>query len=105
VAPTESPIDGPTSATATATTTRFYAIGDVPYTPLEAEELAEQMQSLAEDAEFVIHVGDIRSAREGLSCTAEEYVAVADILLQSHAPVFLVMGGTYRLTDRLSAYY
>jgi hypothetical protein len=55
------------------------------------------MLALPDDAEFLIHVGDIRSARDGSVCTADEYTAVANILLQSHAPVFLVMGGTYLL--------
>jgi hypothetical protein len=73
--------------------TRFYAIGDVPYTTGEARELEWQIQSLAADAEFLIHVGDIRSARDGLSCEEEEYTAVANILNQSKVPVFLVLGG------------
>ena len=97
--PTKSPTTEPTkeeadeSFTTIDSTTKFYAIGDVPYTSREAEELEEQMRALPDDAEFLIHVGDIRSARDGNRCSIEEYETVASIMLQSHAPVFLVMGG------------
>lgn len=73
--------------------TRFYAIGDVPYTNRESNELKVQIEELQKDAEFLIHVGDIRSARDGSACVIEEYHAVADILNKSHAPVFIVLGG------------
>lgn len=72
---------------------RFYAIGDVPYTTGEATVLEEQINKLPSDAEFLIHVGDIRSARDGRPCAIEEYHNVASILNQSHTPVFMVMGG------------
>lgn len=72
--------------------TRFYAIGDVPYTKAEETELKIQIENIPEDAEFVIHVGDIRSARAGNPCTLEEYQHVAAILNQSHAPIFIVLG-------------
>ncbi len=78
-----------------ASGTRFYAIGDVPYTSKEARELKVQIDNLPQDAEFVIHVGDIRSAKNGKKCEIQEYHEVAAILNQSHAPVFLVLGGTY----------
>lgn len=77
--------------------TRFYAIGDVPYSTVEAEELLVQMQNIPLDAEFVIHVGDIRIARDGRACDIEEFYEVARILNQSHVPVFLVLGGKYLL--------
>lgn len=73
--------------------TRFYAIGDVPYSIFEAAELKTQIFELEKDAEFVIHVGDIRTAKTKNNCTIEEYRAVADILNKSHAPVFIVLGG------------
>lgn len=72
---------------------RFYAIGDVPYSTQEAVALVKQIEQLPQDAEFLIHVGDIRSARDGRSCEIEEYYNVASILNQSHVPVFMVMGG------------
>jgi len=74
--------------------TRFYAIGDVPYSPREAEELQVQIDQLEDDAEFVIHVGDIREGKDSKRpCTMEEFHAVADILNKSHAPVFIIFGG------------
>lgn len=75
------------------TLTRFYAIGDVPYSSLEAEELLVQMQNIPVDAEFVIHVGDIRSAKDGRNCELAEFYEVASILNQSHVPVFVIFGG------------
>jgi hypothetical protein len=82
--------------------TRFYAIGDVPYSDAEARQLLVQIENLPLDAEFLIHVGDIRSARDGRSCTIDEYYDVAAILNQSHAPVFLVLGGKHTMLIDLS---
>ena len=73
--------------------TRFYAIGDVPYTERETKELKTQIDELEDDAEFLIHVGDIRTARNKSQCTIQEYYEVADILNKSHAPVFIILGG------------
>jgi hypothetical protein len=72
---------------------RFYAIGDVPYTERETRELKTQIDELEDDAEFLIHVGDIRTARNKSQCTIQEYYEVADILNKSHAPVFIILGG------------
>ena len=77
--------------------TRFYAIGDVPYTRAEANELNVQIANVPQDAEFVIHVGDIRTAKAGNLCTLHEYHHVAGILNQSHAPVFIVLGGEFSI--------
>ena len=70
----------------------FAAIGDVPYTNWEARKLKEQMDDLNEAAEFLIHVGDMRSAANRDACTLEEYEEVADILLRSRVPVFIILG-------------
>lgn len=43
----------------------------------------------------MVHIGDIRSADDGTNCTLGEYIAVAQTLLQSHAPVFIVVAGMY----------
>jgi hypothetical protein len=80
--------------------TRFYAIGDVPYTQREATELITQIDELEDDAEFLIHVGDIRTARNKTQCTIQEYYEVADILNKSHAPVFIILGGKSSCRDR-----
>jgi hypothetical protein len=73
-------------------TATFYAIGDVPYTDEQAIDLAQQMDAIPASADFVIHVGDIRSAVDNTRCTLTEYQNVARILQRSRVPVFLVPG-------------
>jgi hypothetical protein len=68
----------------------FYAMGDVPYAAEEDILLSEQIFDLPGDAEFVIHVGDIK---RGLPlCTEGVYRKVAEILGKSAAPVFIIPG-------------
>ena len=57
---TQSPTEGPSALEDTITT--FYAIGDVPYTSQQAAQLERQMRNIPDDAEFVIHLGDMRRA-------------------------------------------
>eukprot|EP00980_Cylindrotheca_fusiformis_P003205 scaffold725_cov133-Cylindrotheca_fusiformis.AAC.13 len=85
VAPTEDPPNSPSvnpteSPTKETVQTRFYAIGDVPYKESEKGELEEHILTLPDDAEFLIHVGDIRHGDEENKCTLEEYKEVRDIL-------------------------
>lgn len=88
-----SPSINPTELpTVTEQVTTFYAIGDVPYTPEQAVELKTQMLELPRDAEFLIHVGDLRSADENNACILEEYQSAAAILRLSHTPVFVLLG-------------
>jgi hypothetical protein len=89
-----SPSACPTTVAAELVTT-FYAIGDVPYTPKEREELPGQIASLPTDAEFLVHVGDIRSAKNFDSCRRAQYEQVANMLLASRVPVFIIVGGMY----------
>lgn len=70
----------------------IYALGDIPYSAAEAAGLEAIMDNVPLDADFVIHVGDIREAGEGLPCTRGEYEAVRDLFRRSHAPVLLAMG-------------
>ena len=101
--PTPNPTLQPTlSPTMPATTpgpagspllTTFYAVADAPYNETEAAELAVQIQSLPSDAEFLMHLGDIRSAASGAACQLSEYTEVAMILRQSAVPVFIIKGG------------
>jgi hypothetical protein len=64
----------------------------VPYTTDQSATLKQQMDELPSDAEFVVHVGDIRSARGSPTCRQPEYTNVANLLRRSHAPVFIVRG-------------
>jgi hypothetical protein len=73
--------------------TIFYVIADVPYNEIEAAELPNQIQALPSDAEFLVHLGDIRQARGGGACKLYEYNDVATVLQQSAVPVFIVVGG------------
>ena len=72
----------------------FYLIADVPYNPKERDELGPQITDIPSDGEFVVHLGDIRSAREGQRCDQAEYTYLGDVLRNhSHAPAFVVVGG------------
>jgi hypothetical protein len=77
--------------------TVFYAIADVPYTNAEVLALPQQIMSLPDNAEFLIHLGDIRSAANGKECLVSEYKDIADTLKLSRVPVFIVPGGTYNM--------
>jgi len=72
--------------------TTFYAVGDAPYNALQAVQLREQMSNIPVDAEFVIHVGDIRDADHHDICQLAEYTFASSLLQLSHAPVFLLLG-------------
>lgn len=72
--------------------TTFYAHGDVPYSRAQAKELERQMLDVPDDAEFVIHVGDIRQAGPTKKCVAREYKDVAALFQLSRAPVFVILG-------------
>jgi hypothetical protein len=75
-----------------ATTATWYGIGDIPYSPDQAEILSQQMRTLPSDAEFLIHVGDLRLSGTNLPCRLSEYQDAANRLALSHAPVFVVLG-------------
>jgi len=68
----------------------FYAMGDVPYAPAENVLLPRQIAELPKDAEFVIHVGDIKSGSK--PCDETVYNKVFGMLSQAAATVFIVPG-------------
>lgn len=68
----------------------FYAMGDVPYAPAEDERLPRQIEEIPGDAEFVVHVGDIKSG--SMPCDESVYNKVFAMLAQSKAPVFIIPG-------------
>jgi len=68
----------------------FYAMGDVPYAPEEDALLPQQIAELPNDAEFVIHVGDIKSGTT--PCDEAVYSKVFGMLSQATAPVFIIPG-------------
>ncbi len=68
----------------------FYAMGDVPYSAEDDVLLPKQIASIPADAEFVIHVGDIK---RGLPlCSESVYQKVAGMLGKSASPVFIIPG-------------
>lgn len=74
-------------------TTTFYAIGDVPYDMQQQIELKQQMLTMIpNDAEFVIHIGDVRSAEDNTICESDEYSNTSSILRLSRVPVFIILG-------------
>jgi Calcineurin-like phosphoesterase len=72
--------------------TTFYAVGDVPYSDLQHYELQEQILAIPSDAEFVIHVGDMRHAGSNAKCTLKQYTDVSKTLQLSKVPVFIILG-------------
>ena len=72
----------------------FYVIGDAPYKVTEldpATGFPNQVRGIPNDAEFVVHVGDILSAKES-GCHLSWYQQVSYILKESSAPVFITPG-------------
>jgi hypothetical protein len=72
------------------TLVRFCAMGDVPYADVEDKLLPRQISELPRNAEFVIHVGDIKSG--ATPCDEAVYNKVFGMLSQSVPPVFIVPG-------------
>ncbi len=71
----------------------FSTIGDIPYTDAEEEQLAAIIASHNAETEsaFLVHLGDIKSQGLGI-CYENHYTTVADLLLPSTLPVFIVPG-------------
>ena len=84
---TSEPITAQDQPTALVT---FYAMGDVPYAPAEDLKLPQQITDLPTDAEFVIHVGDIK--RGAAPCDENVYQKVSGMLSKSKSPVFIIPG-------------
>lgn len=72
--------------------TIFYATGDIPYDSKQIVILQEQMSNVPSDAEFIIHVGDMRAAGDNVPCERYQFEEVSDIMRLSHAPVFMIIG-------------
>jgi len=68
----------------------FCVIADAPYSEKEAEELPGQIATQMEGCEFLVHLGDIFLG--GSPCRIEDYESIQNIMLESHAPAFVVPG-------------
>ena len=70
----------------------FSALGDVPYSQAEVPVLQEHMDNhnLYSPSDFLIHLGDIKSASE--PCVESRYQDVANILTSLAVTAFIVIG-------------
>jgi len=68
----------------------FYAMGDVPYTPEDDAILPKQIAALPSDAEFIVHVGDIKDGSS--PCDEAVYIKVSGMLRKSAHRLFIVPG-------------
>ncbi|MFK7776973.1 MAG: hypothetical protein QM501_02465 [Gimesia sp.] len=82
--------DSSSSNSEIKTLVTFYVMGDVPYVPKEDTLLPQQIADLPKDAEFVVHVGDIKGGKA--ACDEGVYNKVFGMLSQSKAPVFIIPG-------------
>lgn len=97
-APTASPVNPPTSSPSASPSieklvTTFYVIGDLPYNDYQRTRLIDHSRNVPDDAEFLVHVGDIRNADHQTECLFSEFADVANILKQSKVPVLIIPGG------------
>ena len=74
----------------TRSSVTFYAMGDVPYAPEEDALLPRQIADLPGDAEFVIHLGDIKNHKS--PCDEAVYKKVSGMLSQAAPTVFFIPG-------------
>ena len=77
------------------TSVTFYVVGDAPYDNSQAVLLKKYMSEIPSDAQFVVHVGDMRwpGWNQNKVCSSEEYGRITDIMLQcQHAPIFMLVG-------------
>jgi len=91
--PTRTPTSDPTSAPVipdSDSILTFCVIADAPYTQRESDELPGQIATQMEGCEFLVHLGDIFVGNT--ACDIKGYEAIHNIMLQSHAPAFLVPG-------------
>ena len=68
----------------------FYAMGDVPYVKAEDKLLPQQIAKLPADAQFLVHLGDIKDGTT--PCEETIYQKVAGMLSKSKVPTFIIPG-------------
>lgn len=68
----------------------FYAMGDIPYVTQDDAILQQQIADLPPDAEFLVHVGDIKSGSS--PCDDAVYTKVDGLLSKAKVPVFIIPG-------------
>jgi len=73
-----------------STQTVFCVMSDAPYNPTQRTQMKAQLENVASDCEFLVHLGDIKSGQT--SCIEYIYQDMRSMLLRSHAPSFIVPG-------------
>lgn len=73
--------------------TTFCVVADAPYNKKQRQELLQQAESMLDACEFVVHLGDIRSARNFDTCVRETYTNASLVMSQSRKPVFMTLRG------------
>lgn len=84
----------------------FYVVGDAPYRVSELDPtdgFPNTIRNIPNDADFIIHVGDILSAKES-ECHLSWYKQVAFMLTQSNSPVFITPGDNDWLGNNPNAF-
>ncbi|KAL7529205.1 hypothetical protein ACHAXR_002847 [Thalassiosira sp. AJA248-18] len=70
----------------------FYAIGDVPYSDMEACLLPHELMKLSpSEGRFLVHLGDIQDGRSN-DCSESLHENIAEIFESSPLPTFFVIG-------------
>ena len=99
--PSLQPSPTPSTSPTESTTLSFFAIGDVPYSDLEACLLPHELDKAkhsGSNAKFMVHLGDIRDGMPYMEsgrprpCPEYLYEDVATIFEYSHVPTFFSMG-------------
>ena len=68
----------------------FYAMGDYPYGPEERDDIARHVGDIPNDAEFLVHVGDIKKTSD--PCIDFYYNYTSSALRKANTTVFIVPG-------------
>lgn len=69
---------------------RFAVMADIPYMDEELELLRRDVATLPREAEFAIHLGDIKGSK--VDCAEAGFAAVADVLAASPVRLFILPG-------------
>lgn len=75
---------------ATVNTSSFWAIADVPYTAAERTTLEARLKVLGSEADFLVHLGDIKSGAS--KCNQTVIDQIDELMRLSPVPVFMVIG-------------
>jgi len=69
----------------------FYATSNTPYDGDEEKQLASNLATIPNDAEFIIHLGNLQDASVTM-CPESRYSDAASVLKKSPVPLFVVPG-------------